>query len=57
MGGNSEDCLDHLRKIEKELAPKSIPLNPDSTKWVDPDIIKRVEEALARKLAEKKNKA
>jgi len=49
MGGNSEDCLDHLRKIEKELAPKSIPLNPDS--------IKRVEEALARELAKKKNKA
>jgi len=49
MRGNSEDCLDYLRKIEKELAPQSIPLNPDS--------IKRVSEAMVRELAKKKSKA
>ena len=51
MGGKKdlwEDC-DCLKRIEKELAPRSIPLNPDS--------VKRVSEELARELAKKKNKA
>jgi len=49
MGGNSEDCLDYLRKIEKGLAPQSIPLYPVS--------IKRVSEAMVRELINKKSKA
>ena len=43
-----EDC-DCLKRIERELAPQSIPLNPDS--------IKRVSEAMVRELAKKKSKA